>query len=116
MKSGYAEILKHSLINDKVFYIWLNKYNHNVLNLDKQFIMKAIVKSIRIKAKFVQHDEKETLTNSSSRAMLNFGHTFGHALETMNNYNTNLTHGEAISIGMALAAKISYKKKKHYKI
>ena len=111
LKSGYAEILKHSLINDKVFYNWLVKYNTKVLDLDKQFIMKAIIKSIRIKAKFVQHDEKETLTNSSSRAMLNFGHTFGHALETMNNYNAKLTHGEAISIGMASAAKISYKKK-----
>ena len=108
LKSGYAEILKHSLINDKVFYKWLIKYNSNVLDLDKQYIAKAIVRSIKIKAKFV---EKETLTNSSSRAMLNFGHTFGHALETMNDYNTRLTHGEAISIGMASAAKISYKKK-----
>ncbi|MDC0056599.1 3-dehydroquinate synthase [Alphaproteobacteria bacterium] len=111
LKSGYAEILKHALINDKVFYKWLIKYNSNVLDLDKQYITKAIVRSIKIKAKFVQFDEKETLTNSSSRAMLNFGHTFGHALETMNDYSTRLTHGEAISIGMASAAKISYKKK-----
>ena len=55
------------------------------------------------------NDEKETLTNSSSRAMLNFGHTFGHALEVMNKYNKNFTHGEAISIGMILATKISHK-------
>jgi len=107
--SGYAEILKHSLINDKAFYKWLNKYSSKVLDLDKEYIVKAIVRSIKIKAKFIQLDEKETLTNSSSRAMLNFGHTFGHALETMNNYNKKLTHGEAISIGMAFAAKISYK-------
>ena len=111
LKSGYAEILKHSLINDKAFYMWLNKHNKNLFDLDKQFITQAIIKSIRIKAKFVQYDEKETLKNSYSRAMLNFGHTFGHALETMDNYNTKLTHGEAISIGMAFAAKISYKKK-----
>jgi len=111
LKSGYAEILKHSLINDKVFYKWLIKYSNKVLDLDKQYITQAIIRSIKIKAKFVQFDEKETLTNSSSRAMLNFGHTFGHALETMNDYNTRLTHGEAISIGMASAAKISYKKK-----
>ena len=109
LKSGYAEILKHSLINDKAFYKWLIKCHRNILDLDKKYITKAIVKSIRIKAKFVHLDEKETLTNPYSRAMLNFGHTFGHALETMNNYNTTLTHGEAISIGMAFAAKISYK-------
>ena len=55
------------------------------------------------------NDEKELLNNSSSRAILNFGHTFGHALESMNNYKSNLNHGEAISIGMILAAKISKK-------
>jgi len=109
LKSGYAEILKHALINDKAFYKWLIKYNSNILSLEKKYITQAIVKSIKIKAKFVQHDEKENLTNSSSRSMLNFGHTFGHALETMNNFNTQLTHGEAIAIGMAFAAKISYK-------
>ena len=54
------------------------------------------------------HDEKEVLKNSSSRAVLNFGHTFGHALESINNYKSSLSHGEAISIGMIIAAKISY--------
>jgi len=109
LKSGYAEILKHALINDKDFYKWLIRHYIKILNLDKEFIIKAIIKSIKIKAKFIQNDEKELLINSSSRAMLNFGHTFGHALEAMNDYNTMLTHGEAISIGMAFAAKISNK-------
>ena len=62
-----------------------------------------------IKKKYVVKDEKEKLKNKYSRAILNFGHTFGHALETYYNYNKKLTHGEAISIGMIIASKISYK-------
>jgi len=109
VRSGYSEILKHALIKDKNFYKWLNtNYNH-VINLNSKFINQAIKESIKIKAFFVQNDEKEKLINDSSRAMLNFGHTFGHALELMNKYNNKLSHGEAISIGMALAAKISNK-------
>lgn len=109
VRSGYSEILKHALIKDKNFYKWLNtNYNH-VINLNSKFINQAIKESIKIKAFFVQNDEKEKLINDSSRAMLNFGHTFGHALELMNKYNKKLSHGEAISIGMALAAKISNK-------
>ena len=67
------------------------------------------MESIKIKAHFVKIDENEILINDNSRAMLNFGHTFGHALESMNNYKRNLIHGEAISIGMCLAMKISCK-------
>lgn len=111
IKSGYAEILKHALIKDKNFYKWLCKNYTNVLNLKKYYITKAIIHSIKIKTFFIQKDEHEKLQTSNSRAMLNFGHTFGHALETMNNYNNKLTHGEAIAIGMSLASKISYKKK-----
>tara|TARA_X000000368_G_scaffold377060_1_gene330472 strand:+ start:209 stop:1276 length:1068 start_codon:yes stop_codon:yes gene_type:complete len=109
IKSGYAEILKHALIRKSYFYSWLKKNYQKVLSLEDQFISKAIMESIKIKAYFIQKDEKEALTNSNSRAMLNFGHTFGHALEAMNSYNNNLSHGEAISIGMSLASKISYK-------
>jgi len=109
IKSGYAEILKHSLINDSHFYIWLDKHYKSIISLNNKYISKAITKSIKIKAKYVLSDEKENLINDKSRAILNFGHTFGHALEAMNNFKTNLTHGEAISIGMALSAKISFK-------
>ena len=109
IKSGYAEIVKHALINDRKFFIWLQKNYSEVLSLDNKIIIESISKSIRIKAKYVNKDEKEILISSSSRAMLNFGHTFGHALETMNNYGKILTHGEAISIGMIIASKISYK-------
>jgi shikimate kinase/3-dehydroquinate synthase len=109
VRSGYSEILKHALIKDIIFYRWLSANYKNVINLDNKFITKAIVTSIKIKAFFVQNDEKEKLVNDSSRAMLNFGHTFGHALELMNQYNGKLSHGEAVSIGMALAAKVSNK-------
>ena len=111
LRTGYAEIVKHALINDKNFYIWLKKNLKNILLLKKNPLCYAILKSIKIKEKYVTSDEKEKLVNSSSRAMLNFGHTFGHALELINKYHSNLTHGEAISIGMILAAKISYRMK-----
>ena len=109
LRSGYAEILKHALISDKKFFKWLNINYKKVLKLENQYITNAITKSINIKSKFIQKDEKELLNTSSSRAMLNFGHTFGHALEALNKYNTKLTHGEAISIGMAAASRISFK-------
>ena len=111
LRTGYAEIVKHALINDKNFYIWLKKNLKNILLLKKNPLCYAILKSIKIKEKYVTSDEKEKLVNSSSRAMLNFGHTIGHALESINKYRSNLTHGEAISIGMILAAKISYRMK-----
>ena len=109
LRTGYAEIVKHALINDKNFYIWLKKNLKNILLLKKNPLCYAILKSIKIKEKYVTSDEKEKLVNSSSRAMLNFGHTFGHALESINKYRSNLSHGEAISIGMILATKISYR-------
>ncbi|HJO13507.1 MAG: 3-dehydroquinate synthase [Pelagibacteraceae bacterium] len=111
LRTGYAEIVKYALINDKNFFIWLKKNLKDILLLKKNQLNYAILKSIKIKEKYVINDEKEKLVNSSSRAMLNFGHTFGHALELINKYHSNLTHGEAISIGMILAAKISYRMK-----
>ena len=109
LKSGYAEILKHALIKNHNFFKWLDRNYINIITLQKNYISKAIIESIKIKAFFVQKDENEKLKDSNSRAMLNFGHTFGHALETMNSYSNSLTHGEAISIGMSLASKISNK-------
>ena len=109
IRSGYAEIIKHALIKDYNFFKWLDKNYNNVITLRNNYISRAIIESIKIKAFFVEKDENEKLKDSNSRAMLNFGHTFGHALETMNSYSNSLTHGEAISIGMSLAAKISNK-------
>ncbi len=106
IKSGYAEIIKHALINDYDFFCWLEKNIDKLLNLNKSILEKAIYKSIIIKLFYVKNDEKEFLLNSHSRAMLNFGHTIGHAIESHYNYK-KYNHGEAISIGMITEAKIS---------
>ena len=107
IRSGYAEIVKHALINDYVFFCWLEKNINKLLNLNKSILEKAIYKSIMIKLFYVRKDEKESLSNSHSRAMLNFGHTIGHAIESYYNYK-KFNHGEAISIGMITEAKISH--------
>ena len=107
--SGYAEIVKHGLINDKKFFYWLNINAKKLLALNNVILSQAIYKSILIKRKYVLKDEKEKLKNNYSRAILNFGHTFGHALETFYKFNKKLTHGEAVSIGMIIAALLSQK-------
>ena len=104
--SGYAEIIKHALINDYNFFCWLEKNIDKLLNLNKSILEKAIYKSIMIKLFYVIKDERELLLNKNSRAMLNFGHTIGHAIEKYYDYK-KFNHGEAISIGMITEAKIS---------
>ena len=106
IKSGYAEIIKHALINDYNFFCWLEKNIDKLLKLNKSILEKAIYKSIMIKLFYVRKDEKEILLNSHSRSMLNFGHTIGHAIESYYKYK-KFNHGEAISIGMITEAKIS---------
>ena len=106
IKSGYAEIIKHALIKDYSFFCWLEENTNNLLNLDAPILEKAIYKSIMVKLFYVKKDEKEFLIDNNSRAMLNFGHTIGHAIESHYNYK-KLNHGEAISIGMITEAKIS---------
>ena len=106
IKSGYAEIIKHALIKDYSFFCWLEENTKKLLNLDRSVLEKAIYKSIMIKLFYVKKDEKEFLLNNNSRAMLNFGHTIGHAIESHYNYK-KFNHGEAISIGMITEAKIS---------
>jgi len=107
IKSGYAEIIKHSLINDLSFFNWLDQNHKKIFSLEKNAIVYSIYKSVKIKSKYVVQDNKEKLINKNSRAILNFGHTFGHAIETFYNYKTKITHGEAISIGMIFASKLS---------
>ncbi len=106
MKSGYAEIIKHALIKDYSFFCWLDENVNKLLKLDQSILERAIYKSIMIKLFYVKKDEKEFLLNNNSRAMLNFGHTIGHAIESHYNYK-KFNHGEAISIGMISEAKIS---------
>ena len=106
IRSGYAEIIKHALIKDYTFFCWLEENANKLLDLNKSILEKAIYRSIMIKLYYVKKDEKEFLLNKNSRAILNFGHTIGHAIESHYNYK-KYNHGEAISIGMITEAKIS---------
>ncbi|KCZ84937.1 3-dehydroquinate synthase [Hyphomonas adhaerens MHS-3] len=99
LRAGYAEIVKYGLINDPAFFDWLEANGARVLALDAEAITYAVAVSCRAKAAIVAEDE----TEKGVRALLNLGHTFGHALEAANDYRPDLLHGEAVSIGMALA-------------
>ena len=100
---GYGEILKHSLISDKNFFLFLDRFAEKILNLKSPFIEKAIYKSCLIKKKVIEKDEKE----KNLRKILNFGHTFAHAYEATLNYSRKLNHGEAVILGIISAAKFS---------
>ena len=100
---GYGEVLKHSLIADKKFFLFLDKNGSKILDLKSPLIEKAIYKSCMIKKKVVEADEKET----GLRKILNFGHTFAHAYEATLGYSKKLNHGEAVILGFKTAAKFS---------
>ena len=104
---GYGEILKHSLIANKNFFKYLNKYFSNIISLKSPFIEKSIYESCKIKKIIVEKDEKE----NNLRKKLNFGHTFAHAYEASLNYSKKLNHGEAVLLGMNTALKFSNEKK-----
>tara|TARA_Y100000816_G_scaffold286532_1_gene267802 strand:+ start:86 stop:1180 length:1095 start_codon:yes stop_codon:yes gene_type:complete len=100
---GFAEILKHSIINDKKFFNFLKNNTSSILSLKNKILDKSILKSCKIKLSFTEKDFKE----KNLRMKLNFGHTFAHALEIQNKYSNKLNHGEAVLIGMLVAARIS---------
>ena len=102
---GYGEILKHSLIADKKFFLFLNKNLNKILNLKKPFIEKSIHQSCLIKKRIIEIDEKE----KNLRKILNFGHTFAHAYEATLQYSKKLNHGEAVILGIMNASKFSFK-------
>ena len=104
---GYAEILKHSLISNKKFFIFLKKNISNILALNSPFIEKSIFESCKIKKLIVEKDEKE----KNLRKILNFGHTFAHGYEAALGYSKKLNHGEAVLLGMCSALKFSYENK-----
>jgi 3-dehydroquinate synthase len=104
---GFAEVLKHSIIKDMVFFKWLKKNTKKILLKKSKELAYAIKKSCEIKMHFVTKDVNE----NNLRMILNFGHTFAHAIEVKNNYTKKITHGEAVLTGMILAAKISFIKK-----
>lgn len=100
LKAGYAEILKYALINDPAFFDWLDKNGAALLAGDAAAQAYAINASCRSKAKIVAEDEHE---KKDIRALLNLGHSFGHALEAIGGYDGRLLHGEAVGIGCLLA-------------
>ncbi len=106
MICGYAEVLKHSLINNKVFFKFLEKNFSKILNHDHKSLENAIFKSCLIKKKVVQKDEKE----KNIRKVLNLGHTFAHAYEATVGYNKGLNHGEAVLLGIMSAVEFSKQK------
>lgn len=103
IRAGYAEIFKYALINDPEFYKWLVENGKKLIEGDKTARQYAVVKSCQSKADIVSQDEKE----HGLRALLNLGHTFGHALEAHTQYSDRLIHGEGVAIGMALAFEFS---------
>jgi 3-dehydroquinate synthase len=100
--AGLAEVIKHSLILDFEFFKWLEAHLDDLLTMDAAALNLVVRKNCELKAAIVAEDERE----HGRRALLNFGHTFGHALESLSGYG-QLLHGEAVSIGMSLAARTS---------
>ena len=104
MRAGYAEVLKYGLLGDAAFFAWLEANGEKVLAREPAALEHAIASSIAMKARIVAEDERETLDR---RALLNLGHTFGHALEAETGFSDRLLHGEAVALGMVLAARYS---------
>ncbi len=102
LAAGLAEVIKYGLIHDAGFFDWLEKNMAALKSRDKQALAYAIERSCAIKAEIVAADERE----SGNRALLNLGHTFGHAIETGTGYG-NWLHGEAVAAGMVMAADLS---------
>jgi len=103
MLAGYAEVVKYGLINDPSFFAWLEGHGSDLVDGDPAKIRHAVVESCRAKAAIVAEDERE----SGARALLNLGHTFGHALEAETGFSHMLLHGEAVAIGMVMAFDLS---------
>lgn len=101
--SGIAEVIKHAAIRDLGFFAWLEEHMPAILAKDFDTLIEMLYRSIAIKATIVSEDEQEAL---GIRDLLNFGHTFAHAIESATHYKTYL-HGEAVAIGMVMAAELS---------
>jgi 3-dehydroquinate synthase len=100
LRAGYAEIVKYGLINNAAFFDWCEANAALLLSGDREAQLHAIEVSVRTKAEIVAADERET---DDIRALLNLGHTFGHALEADKGFSSALLHGEGVAAGMALA-------------
>ncbi len=103
LRSGYAEVFKYGCIFDAKFFEFLEKNYEKIFALDEESLKKIITRSCEIKAEIVSRDEKE----NGERALLNFGHTFGHIFETETKYSSEILHGEAVGLGISMASKMS---------
>lgn len=103
-RAGYAEVVKYGLIDDADFFEWCEANGDRLLAGEADARLHAIAHSVSAKARIVGADERET---TGTRALLNLGHTFGHALEAETGYSDKLLHGEAVAAGMALAFRYS---------
>jgi 3-dehydroquinate synthase len=102
LSAGLAEVIKYGLINDAEFFDWLETNIDGLSNLDQELLAQAVLVSCQNKARVVELDERET----GLRAILNLGHTFGHAIEAVMGYG-NWLHGEAVAAGMVMAIDLS---------
>jgi 3-dehydroquinate synthase len=102
LRAGLAEVIKHGLALDAAFFEWLESDIEKILHKDPAALAHAVRRSCELKARIVAEDERE----SGARALLNFGHTFGHAVEAATGYGRWL-HGEAVAAGMVMAAELS---------
>jgi 3-dehydroquinate synthase len=101
--AGYAEVAKYGALGDAEFFAWLEQNGPLALSVVDDALVHAVAHSCQMKADIVARDERE----SGERALLNLGHTFGHALEAVTGYSDRLLHGEGVAIGMALAFRLS---------
>ena len=104
LRAGYAEVVKYGLLGDADFFAWCDSHGAAMLAGDAALREYAVAHSVAAKARIVAADERET---TGERALLNLGHTFGHALEAQTGYSGRLLHGEAVALGMVLAARYS---------
>ena len=102
IKSGMVEMIKHGIIEDQDYFDWLEENLDKITKLEEPIMCEAIKRSVEIKSNIVSQDEKE----SGVRAILNFGHTFGHGIELIGKYK-EYNHGEAVALGILSAAKLS---------
>ena len=103
--AGLVEVVKYGLIKDRKFFDYIDFYYKEILEYDQSKLKEIICKSCKIKSEIIKNDEKE----NGKRALLNLGHTFGHAIESFGKYDGKIIHGEAVSIGISLAFKLSKK-------
>ena len=103
LRAGYGEVVKYGLLGDADFFDWLEQNGAQVLARDPDALTYAVHRCVEMKADIVSHDE----TEQAGRALLNLGHTFGHALEAATGYSDRLLHGEGVAIGCALAFDLS---------